>query len=849
MGLSIIDNYNINEIINKNVNLQLINEQNWLDDLLKLGKSAFENEDLMKAVIKQLDDDVPVGKKVKLPEVDAAGKKLSRSEQIDEFAKTLKTDAEAIETAYKSNEALSQSSFAKFNEFITSSATVKGRQGNDALLNALVQQGLKKHVFEKEGSEWLKMYNDVVAAVEAEMAAHIDSYISFTEDDMLKFFNEKINEKLESLPDVKNGTRKVSDYQEYYDWAWKKFTTEGGNLDGILGTPKFVRGKSIWTPSKDRSAMRGKSNPITTELSPEDLKRFTMSRNFTYVEELLHSIINYIKKIFTGVDEIKLRVEQRQLILESYDYQNVLESGVFPDDLKGLLRGHYSDLQMLGTIEKNFLKQWDQFVEGMKQSGWSIDKLEKAFSETELYGGYWQIFFKSESLLESLKDYEIVYRNAIEKNYSPVRAKLDEFINTMSVQLQEAKSKFEAIKAATKEEKHWTKKLIKALGTIFTPRKILSLLSYWSLFTPKAIGKMLRLASGGSGNIKTILYGFIAVDIGMVIWKKTFKTVYAFLYYSFMGITHGKTGNEVEGTYEQQFLNEVKNIWVGIFTGTFSELTNEDGWDWIKGFDIEGSYLWQKYIVPFRTTSPDVADKNIQMSYNERFSLLWNTLDKKEQEKTIETLSDTGTGNFSYFAHEVKKEPEKIIAQNPNVTKEDLDKILLSRVGLVNVEKFDFNFDFVETLKQMTQKQMSGEEMLEPEKQLFEKIKKSTDVGVFRANKNFYYITRDDNNISNYKFKFQKIPFIQKYRIFEKKIGKNSYVIYFDNDIDKKPTKQEKQDLINNGIDMTKYVLNSNNEFTKKDDAEEVVKILNNKIPKSEPDNIKLSIKQFADLL
>ena len=61
MGLSNFNDYYIDEIIKKDINQQLINEQAWLDDLLKLGKSAFENEELMKGVLKQLHNDVKSG--------------------------------------------------------------------------------------------------------------------------------------------------------------------------------------------------------------------------------------------------------------------------------------------------------------------------------------------------------------------------------------------------------------------------------------------------------------------------------------------------------------------------------------------------------------------------------------------------------------------------------------------------------------------------------------------------------------------------------------------------------------------------------------------------------------------
>jgi hypothetical protein len=850
MGLSNFNDYYIDEIIKKDINQQLINEQAWLDDLLKLGKSAFENEELMKGILKQLDNDVKSGNKIKLPEFDSSGKKLTREEQLDEFAKQLKRDADAIETAYKANNPLSQSSYKKFTEFIDESAIAAGRDANDALLNALLQQGLKSKVFEKEGSEWLKMYNDVVELVKDEINANIELQQSFNEDEILKYFNEKLNKEIEKLPQVENRTRKVSDFEDYYDWAWKKFTNKGGSFDVILNSQDFKGAKSLMTPSNSRSAMRAKSNPKKTVLSPQDAKLFTMSRNFTFVEELLHSVVNNIKKLFKGVDEIALRVEQRQYILETYNFEDALASGGIPDELQGLLRGHYNDLQMLGTIEKNFLKQWDEFVAGMKQSGWPVEKLEKALEGTELYGSWYNILWKSESLLEALKDYEIVYRNAIKKEYGPIRSKLNEFKNTMTVQYQEAKSQFDTIKEATKVEKTVGKKIIEALKIILTPRKILSLLSYWSFFTPKQIGKMLRLAGGGSGNFKTILYSFIMVDIGMVIWKKAFKSVYAFIYYFVKFLTGQKTGNEESGTYLDQSLNEIKNIWTGLFTGTFSELTNEDGWDWIKGFDISGSILYERIIAPYTSAKPEVADTNIQLAYNERISNLWGALDNKEQKEIIETLSSNTGKPYGYFAFEVKNEPNKIIEQNPGVTKEDLDKILLSRVGLVDAEKIQIDLDVFNTLKKITQQRMSGKEMLEPEIKLLDKIKSSIKVGVFKTkDNNYYFISTDTTGVDDLEFKFQKIPFTKKYRIFDKKIGKNSYVIYYDYDINKKPEKQDRDDLESKGVDMSIYQLNSNGEFTKREDAEKVVETLNSKIPKSEPNNTKLTLKQFANLL
>jgi hypothetical protein len=179
-----------------------------------------------------------------------------------------------------------------------------------------------------------------------------------------------------------------------------------------------------------------------------------------------------------------------------------------------------------------------------------------------------------------------------------------------------------------------------------------------------------------------------------------------------------------------------------------------------------------------------------------------------------------------------------------------LDKILLSRVGLVDAEKIEIDLDVFNTLKKITQQRMSGEEMLEPEIKLLDKIKSSIKVGVFKTkDNNYYFISTDTTGVDDLEFKFQKIPFTKKYRIFDKKIGKNSYVIYYDYDINKKPEKQDSDDLESKGVDMSIYQLNSNGEFTKREDAEKVVETLNSKIPKSEPDNTKLTIKQFANLL
>jgi hypothetical protein len=847
MGLTINENnFVLEKFYNSlNTNTTLLNEQSWLDDLLKLGKGAFENEDLMKSVIKQLDDDAKAGNKVKLPEFDSAGRKLTREEQIEQFTKKLAQDAENIETAYKSNALKSQSSYQKFQEFVNASANATGRKANDALLNSIIVQKTSS-MFEKTDSIWLKMYDEVVEEIRAEISTHIDDQVPFNEDDMLKLFNEKLNKKLKELPQVKTGGRKVSDFTEYYDWAWKKFTNKSGGFDGLLGD--LPGHAALMTPSKSRSAMRTKTGSKSTSLLPSDEKLFTMGKNFTYVEQLITSLVNQIKTIFTGVDEIALRMERRQYILETYDYGSLMKDGVIPEELQGLLRAHYNDLQMLGTLEKNFLKYWDEFVDGMKQSGWPVDKLEKAFEETEVYGSWRGVFFKSESLLEALKEYEKVYRYAIQKEFGPIKSKLSEFYNTMVAQYKNVESKFSTIKDGIAVEKTVGGKILAFLKEV--PRNILSLLSYWSLFTPKAIGRMLRLAGGGTGNIKTILYGFIAVDIGLVLWKKIFKTAYAAMYYLYASATGSDTGNEETGTYMEQFLNEAKNIWTGIFTGTFSELTNEDGWDFIKGFDISGSYFWNLIFKNFATDKPDVADSNIQMSYNERLSELWEKIPEKDKDNTIKVLASQTTSNFGYFEFEVKNEPNKIIEQNPGVTKEDLDKILLSRVGKIEVSEIDVDLDISETLKTLQQRQISQEEIDKKTNSLIDRALNSIKVGAFKTKNNYFYmITRNTTFVNDLQFYFEPIPFTKQYRKFKKTIGKTSYTIYYDEFIDKKPRKLEYDELIDKGIDMGSYQLNSNKEFTNEDEVNKVLKLLNDKIPESEVSNEKLTIKQFANKL
>lgn len=877
MSIEEISDFEINENLKTNLihnkNSFLLSEQTIIDDIMKLGGVALKNEDLLKNILKEIDNITPKAEKIKLDDIlTDAEKKLSRVEQLEIFAKKLVSQADNIERDYvaASNNI---AEWMKFKQFLKSST--KKVSTLSARVQALTTEKTTK-VFEDTNSVWNKIYKKALIEIESWIKTFEAEGTTLTDKEILEEFNEilekYIKEAAESTdstfkipPHPQNLTPSLKTYSHFYDWAYSGFAKSKGKMDELID--KYVGKSHPRETAETRFDYKNKLPKVKSEVDDLTLKTMGLKRNYSFFEKAIRSLIDRIRTWFIGYSKIAERLKQREIVIKNYDWEKALGADGIPSDLEQLFRAHLNDMEMLGNYEKNVLQYFDEFKESLMLHGISSDKIKQAFQKTEIYkgGGIAEVLLgRSKSLQDILKDYEDVFRGSLDKpENSKIYNGLLEYGRMIKKVFWEIYSDVKTFKKDIPEGKmaeNSVQTLKKACMTFSA--NIFSFMTYFSLFSYRSLGRILRLAGpGGVGSIMAALSSFVIADITLVIWKKILKQFFALGTWIYETTAEKDTGGVNETTYNEKLGQESLAIWAHWFNPTYQTWLQSDvpvlsinTYGWVAPIDPINSPIVKSIEAAFANGGKNSSKtaEQLNQTYNEQLLEVWKLLKKDDRKDVIKTLElgQNDFANFKRWGEDPDADDRELFYKQNDITVEQFNKIIKSRIGKLTVDSSEVKLDVLDLIKTLTSEKLEGGEFTKTQSQ---KIKEKISVGAYLVKKDgvpkFYTSERASSSNADRKFYFVEIPFKPYYDYVEDKSGtENEYAIYFRPNASSKAQILNKEALKNMDVNVDKYKFGQKGFLLDEDDADNIKYDLNNKLPEpASPE--KLNAKQFADLL
>ena len=884
MSIDSISDFEINENLKLN---SIHNENNFLlienpiitnlDDIMKLGGVALKNEDLLKNIIKEIDAMTPKAEKIALDDLlTDAEKKLSRVEQLEIFAKKLVSQADNIEKDYTA--ASKNIPEWKLFEDLLSQPSAKKVNSLSARIKALTVQKTNK-VFEDTDGIWNKIYENATNETYEWIIEQKSIGKTLPEKEIVEIFNTSLEDGIkkarksgEIKPHPQRLEANLKTYSEFYDWAFKKFVKSGGKMDDLLDKAR-LKNMSRETASEryahkyKTSGSNSKTQKIIPKVDDLTIKKMTLYRNFSFFEKVIRSLINQIRTWFTGYNKILERLQQREIVIKNYDWSKAISQNGVPSDLEGLFRAHLNDMEMLGNYEKNVLGYFDEFVESLELHGIKTDEIKTAFANTEIYkGGFLEVLFgKAKSLADILDDYEKVFGQSKNSEYSKLAGKFVEFKNLIKTVFGDAFQKAKEVSKDVKGKKIGENTL-QTLGKVckkFSPN-ILSLMTYFSLFSYRSLGRILRLAGpGGVGSIMAIISSFVIADITLVIWKKFLKQFVAIGTYLYEVRFQKDTGGVEKMSYNEKLAQESLAIWAHWFNPMYQTWLQSDvpilainTYGWVAPMDPINSpmvKLIKEIVIHAGDNSSQTAEK-LNQTYNEQLEAVWNKLKKEDQKKIIKGLENSGIGAFSdfkSFGEDPQPGDKKEFYEQNEITEEDFKKIIKSEVGKITVDSSEVKLDVLELIYTLTQEKIKDTD--EFTKKQAQKIKEKIQLGAYLVKEDgvpkFYTVERNSTDNWDRKFWFLEIPYTPYYDYVTDKSGtQNEYAIFYRASASSKAEILDKEGLKKLGVNVNNYKFGQKGYLLDKDNAHEIKTYLNEKLPEP-PSPKKLTAKQFANLL
>jgi len=875
MSIEEISDFEINENLKTNLinseNSFLLNEQSIIDDIMRLGGVALKNEDLLKNILKEIDSITPKAQKIKLDDIlTDAEKKLSRVEQLEIFAKKLVSQADNIERDYAAA-SNNIAEWMKFKKFL-SSTSAKKVNSLSARVNALTVEKTTK-VFEDTDSVWNEIYEQAVKNTEEWIVKEKNKGNTPSEPEIIKIFNMFLEEGVEKStkipPHPQKLPKNLETYSHYYDWAFNKFAKSEGRMDELiddkLGTN--VSKQSADERFKHKGAdIKSKTEKVTPVVDDLTLKTMGLKRNYSFFEKAIRSLIDRIRTWFIGYSKIAERLEQREIVIKNYDWQKALSADGIPSDLEQLFRAHLNDMEMLGNYEKNVLQYFDDFKQSLILNGIKSDEIDKAFQKTEIYkGGFAEVFLgRSKSLQDILDDYEIVFRKSLDNpENSKIHNGLLEYGRMIKKVFGEIYSDVKTFKKNIPEGKMAENSLqtLKKACMTFSAN-IFSFMTYFSLFSYRSLGRILRLAGpGGVGSIMAALSSFVIADITLVIWKKILKQFFALGTWIWETRTEKDTGGVNETTYNEKLAQESLAIWAHWFNPTYQTWLQSDvpvlsinTYGWVAPIDPINSPLVKSIEVSIANGGKNSSKtaEQLNQTYNEQLLEVWKRLKKDDRKDVIKTLElgQNDFANFKKWGEDPDADDRELFYKQNDITVEQFNKIIKSRIGKLTVDSSEVKLDVLDLIKTLTSEKLEGGEFTKTQAQ---KIKEKISVGAYLVKKDgvpkFYTSERASSSNADRKFYFVEIPFKPYYDYVEDKSGtENEYAIFFRPNASSKAQILNKEALKNMDVNVDKYKFGQKGFLLDEDDAHDIKYDLNNKL--SEPTSPeKLNAKQFANLL
>ena len=811
------------------------------------GELSIEAEQALMKSIKKLDDVIDKGKKL---EFDGIDPKLSRAKQLEEFTKKVKEgikdyDSFILSKAYQDLEELAT--------LASNPLTVKKGTtpivATDQALAAEISVHTNK-IFEQDNM-WSKAYNETVEEIDGIIAN--DKTFFKSEQEVVDYFNTRLEERISIL---RNETKPYSKYSEYLDWAHAKYTKSGGGLDGTykknqipVSTSPRVRKTSTVDPTDPKAPIRA-----------EDIKYYG-SGFYSQVLTLFRRIGNFFVK--SRLSEVINRIKVRAELIKNF-------KGSSPEALKqfeDLMRAQIKDLQLTNDLYGQWMKLIDELkVMNPDMHIYMKELMEKQFSRS-WDGNTFQTF---------LNKYKRLYDTGSIQTTS-VKGEVNLIWSELLSGFTDAWKSFKEGQAIRKSLKgnESTMAYVKIAGrfTYETLKKVFNALTWNQLLKPSAVANMaLRLGQ------KNLFLGLVYADFVLVTWKKIAKSIVAL----FKSIYESKWGGSDDGgdiSFKDQFFEELAAIWAPMVIPEINTYFESQG---LKGYatpvDLDSYIIKEskKTWITWYYDSPDVIDQRLQDTYNQMLSEFWESLDDDQRGTAIkavekEIVSDVAIFRRTYNNRDMdpnrKKRYESLKTQNL-VTDADVKKVMDSMIlGKQDVGKTvnpntDIDKKFIYDLfnKKLNKTDVDVNSPITAD------ILNSLKVALFKTkNTEYYTISRQNTDITNYKFFFTKIPFTPYYFMVKRK--DNSYEIFYEESADKVAISQQKKDIDKIITDYSELVkiepkydhdkaFNPSNRISKDtvgDKYEKISKkildLLNKSIPEDTTPSEVINMKTFANKL
>lgn len=866
MGNNSIDTPNIFESINKS---QILNEggpgpAGLIERLLQLAEKNLKNKDDLYDILKYLDD--AADEKVKLPEMDPlTGTKASRARQLELLAEELGLDAESIAAGYRSEMTI-EGAFKKLEEMAKKAANsvTNPVKMTDPEVMALLTK-LEKSTFDTDAG-LLMLYNNSLGEV-TYWIKNQPPGVTLSEEDILLEFEKRLTKRIEDL--IKGSGFKITDdvYKEMILHYKNKFKNKPS------GKTKSPLEQAI--VDADRPEII--SNTGKEKIRPQTVTAYGLGVNFFEVKTIFKKLLDSIESLRKGKGWqssiiIKQRMENRINILKSLSPEQIIsESRDISEDVQKLIRGHISDMKSIRNVEKDIIKYWEEFIDELNDfPGWKpvADKIQNVL----LYEGVgtFGIKFNDVTISKYMDEVaDIMLKNQVKDRYGVITGeRVNQFIQIWRQLIYNFRGLFKdfssAKKAADEVQKGFLNKVKSAVKN-FPIQRILSGLTFYTLFTPRQIA-FLMFSRGLSA--QSILVGYFSTYFMVLLWKKVMKSVYAGVYY-FFSATSGAYKTDEDMSYRDLLKQELKQIWVIAYEransklqGDLSKVKEIKNFKGISGekninfyvpIDIRGGVWPSLFEAIFATYDKSAADKDswVMNTYEESTKKVWDNMDEENKKIVLETIAINTLEDFPYFSklsQNSKSFAYQQMVESNNITPSDVEIIRKSRIGKVPIDGTSTST----RLKELVRKYSSSTATQDEIDKMYGDIVKQTKVGAFMApNGALYEIFRETDNSLDKVFKFRPLSFDAFYGVDSVILpGKGKgYKIYFDEKIDTKPIALEKKDITNKGISVDNYNVDDSGFFKDKKNAEDVMLLLQSKLPKSEPSTTVYTMKQFADIL
>jgi hypothetical protein len=870
MGNNSIDHLSIFESINKS---QILNEggpgpAGLIERLLQLAEKNLKNKDDLYDILKYLDE--AADEKVKLPEIDPlTGTKASRARQLELLAEELGLDAESIAAGYRSEMTI-EGAFEKLYEMAkkaANSATNPVKMTDPEVMALLTK--LEKTTFDTDAG-LLMLYNNSLGEV-TNWIKNQPVGETLTEEQILAEFEKRLTKRLEDS--IKGSGYKITDdvYKEMILHYKNKFKTK----------PSGKTKSPLLQAIEDADRPEIISNTGKEKIRPQTVVAYGLGVNFFEVKTIFKKLLDSIESLRKGKGWqssiiINQRMENRINIFKSLSPEQIIsETGDISEACQTLIRGHISDMKSIRNVEKDIIKYWEEFIDELNDlPGWKpvADKIQNVL----LYEGVgtFGIKFNDVSISKYMDEVaDIMLKNPTKDKYGVITGeRVNQFIQIYRQLIYNFRGLFKdfssAKKAADEVKQGYLKKVTSAAKN-FPIQRILSGLTFYTLFTPRQIAFL--MFSRGL-NAQSILVGYFSTYFMVLFWKKCMKSVYAGAYYFVSAILEAyKTDEDIK--YTDLFLNELKQIWGLAYDGANTILQNDllkvkslkvkeiknfkgisgEKEDFYFPIDIRGGVWPSLFGALFDTFNKSAADKDawVMNTYEESTKKVWDNMDETSKITVLETIAINTLEDFPYFSklsEKTKSFAYQQMVESNNITPSDVEIIRKSRIGKVPIDGTSTST----RLKELVRKYSSSTATQDEIDKMYGDIVKQTKVGAFMApNGALYEIFRETDNTLDKVFKFRPLSFDAFYGVDSVKLpGKGKgYKIYFDEKIDTKPIALEKKDITNKGISVDNYNVDDSGFFKDKKNAEDVMLLLQSKLPKSEPSTTVYTMKEFANIL